>query len=51
MTFPVICPYCGCQIPTDIEWLREDYAQRCLKCRQMFTVVDGMVVDQEDEEE
>ena len=51
MTFPVICPYCGCMIPTDIEWIREDYAQRCPKCGKVFAVVDGVVVDQEEDEE
>lgn len=51
MTFPVICPYCGCRIPTDIEWIREDYAQVCPNCDGVFQVVDGNVVDEQEDEE
>ena len=51
MTFPVICPYCGHKIQTDLEWLYEDYAQKCPECKKTFQVVDGNVVDEQEDEE
>ena len=51
MTFPVICPYCGYKIPTGIEWAYEDYTQVCPNCEGVFQVVDGNVVDGEDDED
>jgi len=50
MTFSVICPYCGHKIPTDIEWAYEDYTQVCPNCQGVFQVVDGNVVDGEDDD-